>query len=147
MDELEGRGVAPEAPGERILATILFTDIVGSTATLQRLGDPAWRDLLLAHNARIREVINAYRGREVATTGDGFLVMFDGATRAVRCGAPWSARRYSADLTTGARCHRIVIDDQVPPSGPAAGHPETSSTEWPRRSEHARPAARAESGS
>jgi class 3 adenylate cyclase len=79
-------GVAPEGPGGRTLATVLFTDIVDSTATLQRLGDAAWRDLLLKHNARLRDALNTYRGREVATTGDGFLAVFDGATNAVRCG-------------------------------------------------------------
>ena len=79
-------GVAPGAAGERVLATVLFTDIVDSTATLERVGDGAWRELLLAHNARIREAINAFRGQEIATTGDGFLVVFDSATRAVRCG-------------------------------------------------------------
>jgi class 3 adenylate cyclase len=80
-------GVATEGPGSRVLATVLFTDIVNSTATLERIGDAAWREDLLSHNARIREVINTFRGREVATTGDGFLVVFDGATNAVRCGA------------------------------------------------------------
>jgi class 3 adenylate cyclase len=79
-------GVDPRVAGERILATILFTDIVDSTATLERVGDRAWRELLLAHNARLRDAINAFRGQEVATTGDGFLVAFDSATRAVRCG-------------------------------------------------------------
>jgi class 3 adenylate cyclase len=79
-------GVAPEGPGERVLATVLFTDIVDSTASLQRLGDDAWRDLLLRHNARLRDDLNTFRGREVTTTGDGFLAVFDGATRAVRCG-------------------------------------------------------------
>jgi len=79
-------GVGPDSPGARVLATVLFTDIVHSTATLERVGDPAWRELLLAHNARIRDTINAFRGQEIATTGDGFLVVFDSATRAVRCG-------------------------------------------------------------
>ena len=83
-------GVAPDDAGERVLATILFTDIVDSTVTLERVGDAEWRELLLAHNARIREVINAFRGREIATTGDGFLVVFDSATRAVRAGAAMS---------------------------------------------------------
>jgi class 3 adenylate cyclase len=79
-------GVGPEGAGGRVLATVLFTDIVESTATLERVGDQAWRELLLAHNARIRETVNAFRGQEIATTGDGFLVVFDSATRAVRCG-------------------------------------------------------------
>ncbi|MGH2476108.1 MAG: adenylate/guanylate cyclase domain-containing protein [Candidatus Limnocylindrales bacterium] len=80
-------GVPAEGPGGRTLATVLFTDIVDSTATLQRLGDAVWRDMLLTHNARLRDALNTYRGREVTTTGDGFLAVFDGATNAVRCGA------------------------------------------------------------
>lgn len=80
-------GVAPEGPGERVLATILFTDIVDSTATMQRVGDSAWRELLSTHNRLLRDELNHFRGRELATTGDGFLALFDGATRAVRCGA------------------------------------------------------------
>ena len=56
-------GVGPDSPGARVLATVLFTDIVDSTATLERVGDPAWRELLLAHNARIRDTINAFRGQ------------------------------------------------------------------------------------
>jgi class 3 adenylate cyclase len=79
-------GVPPEGPGERVLATVLFTDIVDSTATLERIGDAAWRELLFTHNRLLREELNVFRGREVATTGDGFLAVFDGATRAVRCG-------------------------------------------------------------
>ena len=79
-------GVEPDSPGARVLATVLFTDIVDSTATLERVGDRAWREMLLAHNARLRDTINAFRGQEIATTGDGFLVVFDSATRAVRAG-------------------------------------------------------------
>jgi len=79
-------GVGPDSPGARVLATVLFTDIVDSTATLERVGDRTWREMLLAHNARVRETVNAFRGQEIATTGDGFLVVFDSATRAVRCG-------------------------------------------------------------
>jgi class 3 adenylate cyclase len=73
--------------GERTLATILFTDIVDSTATLTRIGDRAWRELLLQHNARLRKQLDVFRGREVATTGDGVVAMFDGPARAVRCAA------------------------------------------------------------
>src|SRR4029077_4250696 len=78
-------GVAPEGPGERVLATVLFTDIVDSTSTLERIGDAAWRDLLVAHNRLVRDYHNASGGRESPTTGIGFLASFDGATRAVRC--------------------------------------------------------------
>jgi class 3 adenylate cyclase len=79
-------GVAPEGPGERVLATVLFTDIVDSTATMQRVGDSAWQELLSTHNRVLRAELNQFRGREIATTGDGFLAVFDGATRGVRCG-------------------------------------------------------------
>jgi class 3 adenylate cyclase len=73
------------ADGDRILATVLCTDIVDSTAHLRRLGDTAWRELLLEHNQQVRFQLNAFRGREIDTTGDGFLAIFDGAARAVRC--------------------------------------------------------------
>ena len=73
------------ADGDRVLATVLFTDIVDSTAQLSRLGDAAWRELLLAHNQRARLELNRFRGREIQTTGDGFLAAFDGPARAVRC--------------------------------------------------------------
>jgi class 3 adenylate cyclase len=79
-------GVAPDGPGERVLATVLFTDIVDSTVTLERMGDKAWGELLRAHNARLREALNTFRGREIKTTGDGILAVFDSATRAVQCG-------------------------------------------------------------
>jgi class 3 adenylate cyclase len=71
--------------GNRTLATVMFTDIVASTETLERVGDTAWRDLLSAHNARLRVELSVFRGREVKTTGDGFLAVFDSATRAARC--------------------------------------------------------------
>jgi class 3 adenylate cyclase len=73
------------ARGERIVATLLFTDIVDSTATAERIGDSAWRELLAQHNERVRWELDRFRGRDVTTTGDGFLAMFDGAERAVLC--------------------------------------------------------------
>jgi class 3 adenylate cyclase len=72
---------------ERTLATVIFTDIVDSTATLERLGDAAWRRILLEHNGRLRAQLDRFRGREVGTTGDGFVAIFDGPARAVRCAA------------------------------------------------------------
>ena len=80
-----GKGADERA--ERILATLLFTDIVGSTAKLEEIGDDAWQQVVLDHNDRVRAAIDGYRGRELNTTGDGFVAMFDGAARAVRCAA------------------------------------------------------------
>jgi class 3 adenylate cyclase len=72
---------------DRVLTTLLFTDIVGSTAHAEKLGDGAWQDLLARHNRLVRRELDRFRGREVATTGDGFLATFDSAARAVTCGA------------------------------------------------------------
>jgi class 3 adenylate cyclase len=80
-------GMSPEEFGERVLATVLFSDIVESTAMLARLGDHAWARLLHEHNVRIRAAIDRFGGREVSTTGDGFLALFDGAAKAVRAAA------------------------------------------------------------
>jgi class 3 adenylate cyclase len=73
--------------GERVLATLLFTDIVGSTATAARLRDTAWKVLLARHYDRVRLELERFRGDELTATGDGFLALFDGTARAVRCAA------------------------------------------------------------
>jgi class 3 adenylate cyclase len=70
---------------ERILATLLFTDIVGSTQHAERMGDAAWRSLLGEHDALVRQELGAHRGREVNTSGDGFLARFDSPAMAIRC--------------------------------------------------------------
>jgi class 3 adenylate cyclase len=70
---------------DRVLATVLFTDIVGSTAKAAELGDQSWRQLLAAHHERIRRELSRFRGVEVDTAGDGFLATFDGPARAIRC--------------------------------------------------------------
>jgi class 3 adenylate cyclase len=70
---------------ERVLATVLFTDIQGSTERASALGDHSWRELLEAFYAKVREVLKQYRGREINTLGDGFLTAFDGPARAIRC--------------------------------------------------------------
>lgn len=80
-------GVAPDSLGERVLATVLFSDIVGSTAMLEQLGDRVSSGLLHEHNVRIRAAIDRFHGREIKSTGDGFLAVFDGAAKAVRAGA------------------------------------------------------------
>jgi class 3 adenylate cyclase len=74
-----------EGSPDRVLATILFTDIVGSTAKAAELGDARWRELLREHHALIRRQLARNRGREIDTTGDGFFASFDGPARAIRC--------------------------------------------------------------
>jgi class 3 adenylate cyclase len=70
---------------ERVLATVLFTDIVDSTSTASALGDRRWRLLLDEHDNVVRDQLRVFRGREVKTTGDGFVASFDGPARAIRC--------------------------------------------------------------
>ena len=81
------RGWGKQPVGERILTTILFTDIARSTDMASRLGDAAWDQVLEQHDARVRAVLERHRGMEMNTTGDGFLAIFDGAARAVLAAA------------------------------------------------------------
>jgi pimeloyl-ACP methyl ester carboxylesterase len=78
-------GIRSTPEPDRLLATVLFTDIVGSTGHAARLGDRAWRALLDTHNGIVRRELERHRGREVKTVGDGFLATFDGPARAIRC--------------------------------------------------------------
>src|SRR5208282_5507187 len=78
-------GAPASVPVDRVLATVLFTDIVGSTEKAAALGDRRWRDLLDNHHATIRRNLTRFRGHEVKTTGDGILATFDGPARGVRC--------------------------------------------------------------
>ena len=80
LDEVEDflTGVRRGPEPDRVLATILFTDIVGSTERAAKAGDRTWRDLLDRHNALVRRELDHFRGREVDTAGDGFLATFDG---------------------------------------------------------------------
>jgi len=78
-------GVREPAEPDRILATLLFTDIVGSTENARRLGDRRWRELLDRHHEAVRRELVRFRGREVDTAGDGFFAVFDGPARAIRC--------------------------------------------------------------
>ncbi len=80
-DFLTGTRRAPSA--DRVLATVLFTDIVGSTAKASELGDQEWKRLLQRHHEAVRRVLERFRGQEVDTAGDGFLATFDGPARAV----------------------------------------------------------------
>jgi class 3 adenylate cyclase len=78
-------GVRSVPPSERVLATVLFTDIVSSTTLAARLGDRRWRDLLEAHTMAVRSRVERFGGRVVKSTGDGVLATFDGPGRAIRC--------------------------------------------------------------
>jgi pimeloyl-ACP methyl ester carboxylesterase/class 3 adenylate cyclase len=80
---LTGHRPTPEV--ERVLKTVLFTDIVGSTEQAARLGDRRWREVLDAHDVAVRRELDRYRGQEIETTGDGFLACFDGPARGIRC--------------------------------------------------------------
>jgi pimeloyl-ACP methyl ester carboxylesterase len=88
VDEIEQflTGVPPERHVDRVLATVLFTDIVGSTARAVDVGDHRWRELLSAHNTLTRRALDRFGGREVKTTGDGFFATFAGPSRAIECG-------------------------------------------------------------
>ena len=115
-------GVAPEGPGERVLATVLFSDIVDSTSILERIGDTAWRDLLVDHNRLVRDELNTFRGREIATTGDGFLVVFDGPTRAVRCGAAMAQSARGIGLAIRVGIHTGELEFVGPDARGVAVH-------------------------
>jgi class 3 adenylate cyclase len=87
LDEIEEflTGVRRGPEPDRVLATVLFTDVVGSTERAAGLGDRAWRDLLERHHVVVRKELERFRGREVDTAGDSFLATFDGPARAIRC--------------------------------------------------------------
>ena len=103
----------PTEAGERVVATLLVTDIVESTAVAAELGDAAWRERLARHGDRVRVQLDRFRGFEVTTTGDGFLAMFDGAGRAVRCAAAIRDVAAEDDLRIRAGVHSGEIERQA----------------------------------
>ena len=100
-------GVREPVEPDRVLATVLFTDIVGSTAQARELGDRRWRDLVEDHHALVRRQLERFRGREIDTAGDGFFATFDGPARAIRCaksvvdGVPALGLQVRAGVHTG----------------------------------------------
>lgn len=114
-DELEEflTGVRPVTEPDRVLTTVLFTDIVGSTDRAVALGDAAWRDLLERHHALVRAELDRHRGREVDTAGDGFLATFDGPARAVRCACAIrdGLRRLDLDVRAGVHTGEVQLRD------------------------------------
>jgi class 3 adenylate cyclase len=91
------------AEPDRVLSTVLFTDIVGSTARAAGLGDRAWRELLHRHHELVRRELARHRGKELDTAGDGFFASFDGPARAVRCGCAVveAVKRLDLDVRAG----------------------------------------------
>jgi class 3 adenylate cyclase len=102
---LTGARTTPAEDSDRILATVLFTDLVGSTKRAAELGDKRWRELLEQHQSLVRTQLTRFKGREVKTTGDGFLATFDGPARAIRAAQAISAETPILGLETRAGLH------------------------------------------
>jgi class 3 adenylate cyclase len=100
----------PPEPGERVLTTVLFTDIVGSTVAAERMGDAAWKRLLATHQEDARSLLAHHRGRLVNTTGDGFVATFDAPLRAVRCGLDLSDAARRLGIATRAGVHTGEVE-------------------------------------
>jgi pimeloyl-ACP methyl ester carboxylesterase len=115
-DEIEEflTGTRPVPNPDRVLASVLFTDIVGSTERAAELGDAGWRNLLNAHDAAVRRELERFRGREVDTAGDGFLATFDGPARAVRCAisAGGAVRDLGVEIRAGVHTGECELDGQ-----------------------------------
>jgi class 3 adenylate cyclase len=111
---LTGARHAP--PPDRILATVMFTDIVGSTETAAALGDARWLELLARHHELVRAELKRHRGREVQTIGDGFLATFDGPARGIRCARRIADRVPALDIELRAGLHTgecEFVDDEI----------------------------------
>jgi class 3 adenylate cyclase len=105
-------GTRPAEELDRVLATVLFTDIVDSTKRAVELGDRRWRQLLNTHDAAVRRELERFRGREVDTAGDGFFATFDGPARAVRCAISIgdAVRELGLDLRAGIHTGECELD-------------------------------------
>jgi pimeloyl-ACP methyl ester carboxylesterase/class 3 adenylate cyclase len=112
VDEIEEflTGSRPPPRHDRVLATVLFTDIVGSTERVSSIGDRAWRDLLERHHALVRRELAIFHGHEVDTAGDGFLATFDGPARAIRCAQSIRNALRSIDVEIRAGIHTGEIE-------------------------------------
>jgi class 3 adenylate cyclase len=116
-----GWAKAPEA-GDRILTTILFTDIVGSTEVVGRLGDRTWKQLLASQLEAIRGLLDMYRGREAGTTGDGFVATFDAPAQAIRCALAISTASSGLGVDVRAGVHTGEVEVTGRELGGVAAH-------------------------
>jgi pimeloyl-ACP methyl ester carboxylesterase len=107
LDEIQEflTGIRQGPAPDRVLVTVLFTDVVGATARAAKLGDRRWRDLLSSHYAIVRHELHRYRGNEVQTIGDGFLATFDGPARAIRCACAIRNQAHDDGLSIRAGLH------------------------------------------
>ena len=103
-------GVRPAPEPDRVLATVLFTDIVDSTKLASELGDRRWREVLGRHDAAVRSELERFRGRQIKNTGDGVLATFDGPARAIRCAAAIGMAVRPLDLEIRAGLHTGEIE-------------------------------------
>jgi pimeloyl-ACP methyl ester carboxylesterase len=112
LDEVEEflTGVRPMPATDRVLATTLFTDLVGSTERATALGDAAWASLLERHNDAVRRELTRFSGEEIDTAGDGFLALFDGPARAIRCGLAIRDALATLDLDVRAGVHTGEVE-------------------------------------
>lgn len=112
-------GARPPVESERVLATVLFTDLVGSTQRARDLGDAAWARLLEAHHALVRRELERFGGEEIDTAGDGFLALFNGPARAIRCGLALSRaiRSLGLDVRAGVHTGEVERRHGGPPRG------------------------------
>jgi class 3 adenylate cyclase len=112
VDEIEAfaTGVRSEHQTRRVLTTMLFTDIVGSTDRAVTIGDRGWRQLLNRHHGEVRAALERFRGREIDTAGDGFFATFDGPARAVRCALRISEIMRELNLPIRAGVHTGEVE-------------------------------------
>jgi class 3 adenylate cyclase len=115
-------GARVPAEPDRVLATVMFTDVVRSTERAAAMGDRRWRDALDAHDAAIRRQLSAFRGREVKTTGDGFLATFDGPARAIRCASAIVAAAAELEMEVRVGLHTGEIEIRGDDIGGVAVH-------------------------
>ena len=107
-------GSVSGAESHRVLATVLFTDIVDSTSRAEQIGDQRWHDLLDAHHTTVRRELGRYRGSEIKSLGDGFLATFDGPARAVRCACAVAeaVRPLGIEVRCGLHTGEIEVGDR-----------------------------------
>jgi class 3 adenylate cyclase len=112
LDEIEEfvTGARPRPSVDRVLSTVLFTDIVGSTERAAELGDAAWKDLLAQHDGLARKEIERHRGRYIDSAGDGLFATFDGPARAVRCAQAIEIAVVPLGLEIRAGCHTGEVE-------------------------------------